>query len=300
MIQRAKHPDPDEKADAPVAAQKDRPSIERRRFAAELRSMREAAGMTVEEARLTLEWSSGRLNHIEGGRHSVPDVSALTALLDLYGVKDPARRDALLSLRKEARQRPWWHAFEDVLDDGYVGFEARARRISAFHPIVVHGLLQTPAYAAASARASMARTEEEIERIVAARLERQKLLNGPSAPEFRCVLDESVLLRLAVTPDLAHDQLQHLVDVAEAVNRVTIQVLPLGTGLHGCMHGSTVILDYDDERDPSLVYLETRGRGTYLDSPAQVADYRMALDDVASDALSKNASIDLIKSMITN
>lgn len=302
MIQKAKHPDPDEKADAPVAVQKDRPSVERRRFAAELRIMREAAGMTVEEARLALDWSSGRLNHIEGGRHSVPDVSALKALMDLYSVTDPARREALLALRKEARQRPWWHAYEDVLDDGYVGFEARARRISAFHPIVVHGLLQTPAYAAASARASLARTDEEIERIVAARLERQKLLTGPGAPEFRCVLDETVLLRLAAaaTPGLARDQLQHLVDVAEAVNTVTLQILPVSVGMHGCMHGSTVILDYDDDRDPSIVYLETRGRGTYLDSPAQVADYRLALDDVAADALSKGASVDLIKSMITN
>ncbi|WP_435111004.1 helix-turn-helix domain-containing protein [Nocardiopsis synnemataformans] len=283
-----------------MAPQKDRPSIERRRFAAELRRLREAMGITVEEARSALDWSSGRLNHIEGGRHSVPDVSALKALMGLYGVTDPARQEALLALRKEARQRPWWHDFEDVLDDGYVGFEARARRISAFHPIVVHGLLQTPAYAAASARASLARTEEEIERIVAARMERQKLLTSPSSPEFRCVLDEAVLLRLAATPDLARDQLQHLVDVAEAVNTVTLQVLPIGVGLHGCMHGSTVLLDYDDERDPSLVYLETRGRGTYLDSPAQVADYRLALDDVAADALAKDASIDLIKSMITD
>ncbi|MFI6575607.1 helix-turn-helix domain-containing protein [Nocardiopsis sp. NPDC050513] len=283
-----------------MAAQKDRPSIERRRFAAELRSMREAAGMTIEEARLALDWSSGRLNHIEGGRHSVPDVSALKALLDLYEVKDPARRDALLALRKEARQRPWWHEYEDVLDDGYVGFEARARRITAFHPIVVHGLLQTPAYAAASARASLARTEEEIERIVEARMERQKLLSRPDAPEFRCVLDEAVLLRLAVAPDLARDQLRHLVDVAEAVDTVTLQVLPISVGLHGCMHGSTVLLDYEDERDPSLVYLETRGRGTYLDSSAQVADYRVALDDVAAESLSRSASIDLIKSMITD
>lgn len=296
MIQKAS---PDS-AKAAVAAQKDRPSIERRRFAAELRRMREAAGMTVEEARLALEWSSGRLNHIEGGRHSVPDVSAITALLNIYGVEDPAKREALLALRKEARQRPWWHDYGDVLDDGYVGFEARARRISAFHPIVVHGLLQTPAYAAASARASLARTEDEIERIVAARMERQKLLTGPTAPEFRCVLDETVLLRLAATPDLAHDQLQHLLETAQAVNTVTLQVLPIGVGLHGCMHGSTVLLDYDDERDPSLVYLETRGRGTYLDSPAQVADYRLALDDVAADALSKSASIDLIKSLITD
>lgn len=296
MIQRA--PDHPEKAN--VAAQKARPSIGQRRFAAELRRLREAVGMTAEEARLALEWSSGRLNHIEGGRHSVPDVSALNALLDLYGVTDSIRREALLALRRQAREKAWWREYEDVLDDGYIGLEALASKISAFHPIVVPGLLQTPKYAAASARASLARTEGEIERIVAARIERQKILDRGDAPEFRCVIDEAVLLRLAAMPDLANEQLRHLVVAAEAVNTISLQVLPVGVGLHGCMHGSTVILDYADERDPSIVYLETRGHGTYLEKPAQVADYRNALDDVTADALSRAASIQLIRNMITN
>ena len=296
MIQRA--PDHPEKAD--VAAQKARPSIGKRRLAAELRRLREDAGMTIEDARLALEWSSGRLNHMEGGRHSIPDVSALKALMDLYGVTDPTKRDALLALRRQAREKPWWHEYEDVLDDGYIGLEALASKISAFHPIVVPGLLQTSEYAAASARASLTRTEREIERIVAARMERQKILARPDAPEFRCVIDEAVLLRLAALPELARDQFRHLVDIAEAVNTVTLQVLPIGVGLHGCMHGSTVILDYADDRDPSIVYLETRGHGTYLETPGQVADYRRALDDVTADALSKAASVELMKRMITN
>ncbi|MGW5875155.1 helix-turn-helix domain-containing protein [Nocardiopsis terrae] len=277
------------------------PSIERRRLAAELRNLREGIGITVEEARAALGWSSGRLNHMEGGRHSVPDASGLRALLDLYGVTSATQREALEALRKEAKARPWWRDFEDVLTDGFLGWEARARRIFAFHPIVVPGLLQTPEYAAASARASLARTEDEIERIVTARMKRQDTVLGhPDAPEFRCVLDEAALLRLAAMPaPLANGQLRHLVDVATAVNTVSLLVLPIAVGLHGCLHGSTVLLEYDDERDPPIVYLETRGRGTYVTGPAQVADYRLALDDVTADALSKSASIDLIKSMIT-
>lgn len=298
MIQKAVHLDP-EKADGPVAPSP-QPSIERRRLAAELRNLREAAGMTVEEARAQLGWSSGRLNHMEGGRHSVPDASGFRALLDLYGVTESSQREALEALRQEAKSRPWWRDFEDVLTDGFLGWEERARRIFAFHPIVVPGLLQTPEYAAASARASLARTEGEIERIVTARIKRQeRVLGKPGAPEFRCVLDEAVLLRLAAMPSpLANAQLRHLVDVATAVNTVSLLVLPISVGLHGCLHGSTVLLEYDDERDPPIVYLETRSRGTYVTGPAQVADYRLALDDVTADALSKSASIDLIKSMI--
>ncbi|MFV2195726.1 helix-turn-helix domain-containing protein [Nocardiopsis sp. LOL_012] len=300
MIQKAENPEP-EKADAPVVPP-NQPSIERRRLAAELRSLREVTGMTIEEARISLGWSSGRLNHMEGGRHSVPDTSGLRALLQLYEVTDPARCEALEALRQEAKARPWWRDFDDVITDGFLGWEERARRIFAFHPIVVPGLLQTPEYAAASARASLARTEDEIERIVAARVQRQERVLGRSdAPEFRCVLDESVLLRLAAMPaPLANRQLRHLVDVATAINTVSLLVLPIAVGLHGCLHGSTVLLEYDDERDPPIVYLETRSRGTYVTGPAQVADYRLALDDVTADALSKSASVDLIKSMITD
>lgn len=300
MIQKAEHPEP-EKAEAPVAPP-NQPSIERRRLAAELRSLREGTGMTTEEARTALGWSSGRLNHMEGGRHSVPDASGLRALLDLYRVTDATRREALEALRKEAKARPWWRDYEDVLTDGFLGWEARARRIFAYHPIVVPGLLQTPEYAAASARASLARTEEEIERIVAARMKRQEqVLGRPDAPEFRCVLDEAVLLRLAALPaELAQGQLRQLLDTATTVNTVSLLVLPISVGLHGCLHGSTVLLEYDDDRDPPIVYLETRSRGTYVTGPAQVADYRLALDDVTADALSKSASIDLLKSMITD
>ncbi|GAA1454956.1 helix-turn-helix transcriptional regulator [Nocardiopsis tropica] len=275
-------------------------TIGQRRLSAELRRMREARGMTVEEARLALGWSSGRLNHMEGTRMSVPDVSALNALMDLYEVQETSRREALLSLRLQAREKPWWQAYDDVLDDGYIGLEALASRISAFHPIVVPGLLQTADYAAASARASLTRTEDEISRIVDARMERQKLLTKPNAPEFRCVIDQAALMRVASVPELAHEQLTHLVQIAEAANTVTLQVLPLDVGLHGCMHGSTVILDFERDLDPNIVYLETRGHGVYLEQPSQVAEYRTALDSVAANALSQADSIELLANLITD
>lgn len=282
-----------------MAARKPAPTTGQRRLAAELRRMRESVEMSIEEARLTLQWSSGRLNHMEGGRHSIPDASALNALMDLYKIQDPARREALHALRRQAREKPWWKEYEDVLDDGYIGLEALAVRITAFHPIVVPGLLQTPGYAAMSARAALAaRTDSEVARIVAARLERQKILERDGAPEFRCMIDESVLLRLSSINELAREQFQHLLDTAMADNSVSLRVLPLSSGMHSCMHGSTVILDYADELDPSIVYLETRGHGLYLEKPSQVADYRSALAGVEAQALSEAETIELLKNLI--
>ncbi|RCV57272.1 helix-turn-helix domain-containing protein [Marinitenerispora sediminis] len=271
------------------------PTIRRRRLAAELRRMREAAGYTVEEARKALDWSSGRLNHMEGGRLSRPDASALRDLMNLYNVTSPERRDAILALGRQSKERGWWDTYSDVLTDSYVAFEAEASAISNYQPIAIPGLLQIPEYAAAIARAGLARTDAEIERVVESRRKRQEILEGDDPPEFRVVIDENAIMRLLPNPELAHAQLTHLIKVADGLNSVTIQVLPFSVGLHASTHGCMVILDYPDPLDPSIVYLETRSEGLYLEEPAQVAGYRQAFEHLSMDALSKSGSIEFLK-----
>ena len=141
-------PTDDEEADM----SRESPTIRRRRLVRELRRMREAAGLSIEEARHELGWTSGRLNHMEAGR-SRPDSSALKDLMTTYGVTDPARRDAVLELGKQSKKRGWWTKFDDVLSGDFIGFEAEASKILTFQPIVMPGLLQTPEYDALSARA---------------------------------------------------------------------------------------------------------------------------------------------------
>ncbi|TDQ55316.1 helix-turn-helix domain-containing protein [Actinorugispora endophytica] len=273
------------------------PTVRKRRLVAELKHMREAAGYTVDAARRELGWSSGRLNHMESGR-SRPDSSALRDLMNTYGVTDPARREAVLALGRQSKERGWWDVYADVLPDTYIGFEAEAAVISTYQPIVIPGLLQTPDYTAAIARAALLRTSVEIERIVAVRKERQKLLARDDAPELRAVVDEAALLRLCRDPLLARQQIGHLIETAEALNTVTIRVLPIDAGIHSATFGAMVILDYADPLDPSIVYLETRAEGLYLEEPRQVAGYRQAFDHVAMDALSKAESIEFLKKAI--
>lgn len=274
------------------------PTVRKRRLAAELRRMREAAGYTVDSARRELGWSAGRLNHMEAGR-SRPDASALRDLMNLYGVTDPARRDAILALGRQSKERGWWDTYADVLPDSYVGFEAEASVISTFQPVVLPGLLQIPDYTAEIARRSLGSSDAEIRRIVEVRAERQNILRRPDAPEVRAVVDEAVLLRLRRHPDLARRQINHLIETAEADNTVTFQVLPLEAGLHSASFGAMVILDYADELDPSIVYLETRAEGLYLENPDQVAGYRKAFEDVLASALSPQDTIERMKELIS-
>lgn len=276
------------------------PTIRRRRLVRELRRMREAAGLSIEEARHDLGWTSGRLNHMESGR-SRPDSSALKDLMNTYGVTDPARREAVLELGRQSKKRGWWTKFDDVLSGDFIGFEAEASKILTFQPIVMPGLLQTAEYAALSARARLARTEEEVERIAAARLERQKILDRDDAPEVHAIIAEEALLRLHHSnPDLSRRQLSHLIDTAEALNGVTIQVQPISAGVFAATSGAFTILDYTNELDLPIVYVDTTETGIYMEEPEQVSVYKQIFTHVSMDALSKAASIELMKQIITD
>ncbi len=254
--------------------------------------MREAAGMTTAAVTRQLGWAAGRVNHLESGRHGT-DPSALRDLMRIYEVTDPERIEAVLALGRQSRQRGWWHTYNDVLDGDYLGFEAEASTISVYQPSVIPGLLQTPEYAARSARASGAVTEKDIERVVAVREKRQEVL--VEGIELLAVLDENALMRLVHTSDIAHEQLARLITIAEAVNGITIQVLPVSAGLHAAMGGGFVILDYADAADPSLVYLEGRTGGTFLEKPEELEDYRRVFASLMRSALSEEESIRSIK-----
>lgn len=282
----------------PEADMRHSPTVRKRRLAAELKRMREAAGYTVDAARRELGWSSGRLNHMEAGR-SRPDSSALKDLMTTYGVTDPARREAILALGRQSKGRGWWDTYADVLPDSYIGFEAEASKISTFQPIVMPGLLQIADYASMSARTALARSGADIDRIVAVRMERQAILTREDAPELHAVIGEGALIRLLNSDaDLGRRQIGHLIEIAEGVNTVTVQVHPQSAGLYAATFGAMVILDYADELDPSIVYVETRAAGLYMEEPAQVTEYRQAFDQVAVDALSETGSVELMKTII--
>ncbi|WDZ88922.1 DUF5753 domain-containing protein [Nocardiopsis sp. HUAS JQ3] len=271
------------------------PTVRRRRLARELRRLREAAEMSTTQVTRELGWAAGRINHLENGRHRT-DPSALRDLMRLYGVKDTDRVDAILALGRQAREKGWWHSYNNVLDADYLGFEAEASTASVYQPAVIPGLLQTADYAAVSARVSGAVTEADIDHVVTARLERQKLLHDDL--NLMAIIDECALLRLVRSPEVAEEQITHLIKLGEGVNRVTLQVLPLSAGLHASMGSGFVILDYADKSDPSLVYLEGRTRGTFLEQTEEVDDYRQVLASLMRSALSESESIKTLKQLL--
>src|ERR1700727_484862 len=150
------------------------PTVRRRRLALELRRLREAARLTCEEVAEHLECSASKISRVETGRVSVSPRD-VRDMLDLYGV-DPQRRDSLVQLARESRQKGWWHAYSDTMQPRfatYVGLEDAATEIRTYEINLVPGLLQTEDYArTVIAAGNLTGTQAEGERRVAVRVAR--------------------------------------------------------------------------------------------------------------------------------
>lgn len=269
------------------------PTVHRRQLGAELRRLRETAGLRMEDAAKALECSHTRISRIETGKGgAVAKPADVRKLCEIYGVGDDRQVQMLLDmLSVVSQQRGWWEAFEAVLPSGlevYVGLESDARSERAWEPLVVHGLLQTPEYARALIQAARIHSPSDIDDLVQVRAERKKLLTRPRDPlELWAVLDEAVLRRPVGGADVMTDQLAHLRELAEFPN-VTIQVLPFGKGAHPGLGGAFALLEF--ETDPSVVYVDSPGGNLYLEKQRDVRRFVQAFDLLMATALDPDES----------
>lgn len=272
------------------------PTVRRRRLAAELHRLRQASKMTIEQVAEALEWSPGKVSKIENARVSVLPRDA-RRLLDIYGITDGQERELLLTLARESRERGWWQQYGEAIPQWfatYVGLEVEATTISAYQAEIVPGLLQTERYATALHRAElMNATEEEIERHVAVRMERQARLRQPDAPQFWVVLNEAVIRRMIGERAVMHEQLVKLAEAAGAPN-ITLQVLPFSAGAHASMDSAFSIVSFDPPTDGEVVYLEHPTCSLYLEKPEEVSRYRLIYEHLRAASLSFDESRRLI------
>ncbi|MBQ1124532.1 helix-turn-helix domain-containing protein [Streptomyces smyrnaeus] len=255
----------------------------------QLRRLREARGVTREAAGYSIRASESKISRMELGRVSFK-ARDVEDLLTLYGVTDDAEREPLLDLARDSSVAGWWHNYSDVLPgwfQTYVGLEAAASYISTYEVQFVHGLLQTGEYAhavvAAGHRTPLA--EEEVERRVALRLERQKLLLGENAPELVCVLDEAALRRPFGSKAIMEAQLAHLAEISEQPN-VRLHVVPFELGGHAAESGAFTLLRFPESDLNDIVYLEQLTSALYLDKRDEVAQYDQVLRRLVDISLS--------------
>jgi transcriptional regulator with XRE-family HTH domain len=252
------------------------PALVRRQLGRHLRRLRLAVGKTHADAETAGMGHRSTLWRIEAGRAKVRP-STVRALCWLYDADD-ATSDALYAMARQAEQPGWWEEYRDDLPTWftlYVELEAAARRISAFHPTFVDGLLQTPEYARAVFIAGYpAPSPGDVERQVAIRLERQRRAFERTQPlQLSVVLSEAVLCQEVGGPEAMAAQLDHLRSL-NGGGAVEIRALPFTAGAHPAMKGRFTVLDLDGDVDPDVVYLETLNGGRYLEQRSELDRFR--------------------------
>jgi len=267
---------------------------------AQLRRLREAAGLTPEQAGYEIRASRSKMSRLEHGRvgFKIRDVEDL---LTLYGVTDQKVRLALLALAEKANEQGWWTQYGDILADWfetYLGLEAAASLIRTFELQFVHGLFQTRDYArAVTLLGNRAAPEGDIDRRVSLRMARQDLLTGAQPPRVWSVMDEAALRRPIGGRDVMRGQLAHLLEVA-TMPEVTLQVVPFRRGGHAAAGGSFTVLRFGEPDLPDVVYIEQLTSALYLERRSDVDHYMEIMNRLSAEALTPSGTTRLIKEII--
>jgi hypothetical protein len=277
-------------------------TVPRRQLGRHLRDLRNRDRLTIKMAAQKLEWSEAKMWRIETGQVSLRSHDVHT-MCTIYGAP-PDLTEALMGLARETKARGWWHAYGDVIPEGfdvYIGLEEAASELDWYESELVPGLLQTGDYARTLIRAYFPDIDdEEIDRRVHVRTGRQALLRRTTAPpQLRVALNEAILRRPIGGPAVMAGQLRQLAQAGDLPS-VSLRVVPFSAGLHfGVMSGPFEILRFPrtgDGRDsePPTVFADGFTGDLYLDKPAEVDRHAAAFAAIWDAALDETRSRTLI------
>jgi len=255
---------------------------------------------TIEQAADELECSPAKISRLETGR-GVPKQRDVRDLLRLYGVQqDEVAYEELLELASEGQSQGWWNDFKDLDDDKlpehigrYIALEQGASQLQVYEGDLIHGLLQTEAYADAVIRElSPATSSADRARMVQLRMERQKVLSrGPDPLDLRVIIAEPALMRPVGGPAVMRDQLHALRDKIASHDNVRVRIMALRSGVYFGLGSPFSIIHFSDPGDQDVVYLEGHAGATYLEKPGDVARYAKIVDGLWERVLSRDESM---------
>ncbi|MGH3701813.1 MAG: helix-turn-helix domain-containing protein [Pseudonocardiaceae bacterium] len=269
------------------------PTMRRRQLGRALRLLREQAGLRTDDAARELDCARSKISHMEGARNPIskPD---LDALLRFYHA-DEQTAAALEEMRQEGKQRGWWSTYKlpAWLGD-LVGLEADAVTERVVELELIPALLQTEEYArAVHVAAPHMPPGAEVERRVAARMQRQKRLTDPNPLVLSAVISEAALRRVMAQSDVAAGQFHRLVSDAQMSN-VSLLVLPFSVGVHGSMSGSFALLEFGLEVSLDVGYQEYAAGGHLVDDQDVVRLLSDLHDSLRGHALDADESLALV------
>lgn len=268
-----------------------------RALSAALRKAREDQGLSLRGLAQQLSMNFSHLSNLETGKR-VPNVEVTATILG--ALRLPAdEREKILDLARNVSEPNWLTVGIPGIPHQLAGAwecERAASAITAWHPCVVPGLLQTTDYARAIATASGLETHE-IESRVMVKLSRREILTKRDPVEFKALVAETALREPIGDHAVMVDQLRHLLGIGDQKN-VDIRVVPRRAGWHPGLVGPFLVYDFPDS--PPVVHFEHHSSGAFDQNEDDVKAYRKAIDTMTKIAMSPRDSSEFIARLIVD
>ncbi|MFG1836816.1 helix-turn-helix transcriptional regulator [Micromonospora sp. NPDC049175] len=250
----------------------------------EIRRSRGAAGMTQEAFGRGAGFSASHVSAVES------ETRALT--MDFIKGADRAVKNGGLFQRMVAELgAPSW--FLPWLDA-----ERTATQLRSFQPTLVPGLLQTESYGRAVIRCNETLSDDEVEKRLAHRIDRQAILTKANAPHLVAVIAEAVLRRAgAEFRDIMAGQIKQLTALAERPN-ISVHLLPDEVSMHVGLTGPFSLARLPEHK--WVGEMENQLGGVVIDRDDEVDTLMSRWEMVRSEALPRRQSIELMKDVVTS
>ncbi|MBU7596956.1 helix-turn-helix domain-containing protein [Streptomyces sp. P38-E01] len=279
-------------------APRSRPTARQQRLGAELRSLRETAGVSSATAAKALGVDATRISNIEAGRVGVND-ERFRALAELYDCADHAFLEALVELGRTRRGR-WWDVHRGTVSRGQIDLveiETDATELRTAQTTHIPGVFQTAEYARAIFRQAVPELpSHEVEERVSFRLKRQEILFRPRPVPFLAVVHEAALRMQFGGAAAAKRQLNHLLEAGDRAS-VTLLIIPFAAGE---FPGAGQTITYAAGPVPQLdtVILDASHGPEILYSETELAKYRALLGRTVEIALGAEESREFLVGII--
>ncbi len=267
---------------------------ERKRLAAALKALRAGAYPSGAQLAVRLGWAQSKVSRIETGkqRPSEDDVSAWVAAAG----GSPETAAELHAVLRAARVEyvAWKDAYREIGADGVqadiLAYEAQSARIAEFQPAMISGLVQTADYAREMLHLpcgplGFGSDEDELERMVDVRMQRQRVLYGREHRVTVIMLQAALRSRVVSVPVLA-EQLTWLIS-ASGLSALELRIIPDEATLP--VYPLSGFRLYDD-----LVIVESIERELELAESDQVVRYEKYLEQLRQAAVTGDEARRLI------
>ncbi|MFE2064931.1 helix-turn-helix transcriptional regulator [Streptomyces sp. NPDC059467] len=248
----------------------------------QIKVWRDAAGLRQAELGAAIGYSEEMVSAVERGRR-IPKPDFLEKADEVLGAGGK-----LASMKEDVERARYPKNVRDLAK-----LEGEAVDLGAYASHHIHGLLQTPEYTRELyAMRRPPYSDDEIDRLVAARVARKTVFERAPRPQLTFVQEEVTLRRPIGGRMVLRRQLEHLLEISR-LRHAVIQVMPTDCEDHAGMGGSLQLLKLRDGK--TLGHLEVQFLSRLVSDPREVQTLETNYGMIRAQALTPQESLAFIE-----